>query len=584
MANIDAPTLESSIFDFMIVSRLHGGWKHYLSDLPSNTLKDYKGAIIPLKLVDEMKQNSKLRETFGVTALEVNSLVEDQTELINLMTWLSAQEDFKGVCDQLSILEPTFKQIDWSLKSIFDSRPSKPVVTPKKVTKLADKKVQSVKEDVVYTAPIKAASASEEEIFATSEVKSTDGNADAEKAAIKALKELLADVNGQDAYDVELAGVAPLSKSDYLILPGTLKARLTNFPIKDIGLSKLVNEAEWAQIVWLNALSIGKVTKISDVRKPHLVSAMLRAYLVELGYCNLGDDGKARYVTCNEITFVNSPVKVHYKELNDVIDNFGIKIAPIKALACYAPSMMSSHFLKTGHHFLSGVSPKYYEKLFNSCMIQGLANILPFDILFHQAMHWIGPANARSGWENIIKHEKPIKALELRFNSSPAGSALITTSYAVMQHIARFERFAYAATYFKERIDKVKVVVDKINLDATVYSQNYKLFGHRNSPLNSKEYLDAVEAAKTISVICQAYIETISKGTRLASAKVLKNHADDNIMVKKSMISFFKAASEDIGDIKTMKNAIHAYFGEKDVPVTPLINLEVPAKPAKGVS
>lgn len=535
-------------------------WKEMIETLDDGYLNAYKRGTVKLHLKERLLTHEKLRQIFNIKLVDVDKLEGNEAQAKALLRHLLEIPGFVSYIRKASLAlvekriishESSEDESEEELEAPITSEPQE-VIIPK-----VSIKIKSAR-------PEKIASATVNDMLDISGVNEKDPTFENEKAAIKSLKELLDSIDSQDPYDIEITGISPISKSDYLILPASLKDRLTNNNVDQIGLSKLVNEIEWAQIVWLNALSLGKTNNMSDVRKPQLITAILRAYLVELGYCNLDKDGKPRHVNCSEVIFQDGPTKVNYKILGDSIDNFGIKIAHIKALACYAPSMMSSHFLKTGHNFLANVSNKYYDKLFNSCMIQGLSNILSFDILFHTAMHWMGAANARKGWENIIRQEKPIKALELRFNSSPAGSALITTSYAVIQHIARFERFAYAATYFNDKINKIKIIVDDIARDATAYSQNYQLFGHAGSKTDSKEYLDAIEAAKTISVICQAYLETISKGTRIASAKVLKNHADDSIMVKKAMIVFFKQASEDVGNVKTMKDAIDTYFGKKE--------------------
>jgi hypothetical protein len=109
---------------------------------------------------------------------------------VAVLNWLGKQADFKVVCDDLANLEEDITPIDWSLPSIFPT--GKKESTSKITAKKAEIIVEEEQEEAIHVMPTKVDSASEAEIFATSDIKAGSDNEAIEKAAIKALKDLFA--------------------------------------------------------------------------------------------------------------------------------------------------------------------------------------------------------------------------------------------------------------------------------------------------------------------------------------------------------------------------------------------------------
>jgi hypothetical protein len=127
-------------------------------------------------------------------------------------------------------------------------------------------------------------------------------------------------------------------------------------------------------------------------------------------------------------------------------------------------------------------------------------------------------------------------------SAAPAGTALVTTSAAVLNSMATCNALEpvieAGVADVKEILEVAKIVKEK----PARYHKMAHAFGVAPA---TKEELLRLEVAKAqaiiLSPICQGYIDALMKNAALGNAKALLKHAEQSPVLRKRAQTFFKA-------------------------------------------
>jgi len=363
--------------------------------------------------------------------------------------------------------------------------------------------------------------------------------------------DFLDELTSQDAYDVETATSGTISEQDYMHVPAALIGKFKNLPPEHVGFQCVrLPPRDFIELVAVNYEASGK----TDV---DLKVAFLRAHLCTLGYCNLDTFDKVRFVKTSEVTIVKTKAaEESVKAIKKFMTEDQATIKKLHALAQIAPVFMSEVFIKTGTHYVADPQAEWsnnYIKLFNSSLMSSYANIIPIPVLFHRAIHWIGPYTCRLAWANLKNTPALPLALKLRFDVAPAGTAIITTTAAILRSLKNFSFYDDIALAYGADTNLLSSYADYIRANSTKFFTMPEVFGVRGLNAVERDRLDRMkELAKKLCVVCQAYIEAVARNTALGKAKALKKYADEMPMQKKALVTWFKNYATQVASAETL--------------------------------
>ncbi|KAE8270369.1 hypothetical protein A4X09_0g1978 [Tilletia walkeri] len=197
---------------------------------------------------------------------------------------------------------------------------------------------------------------------------------------------------------------------------------------------------------------------------------------------------------------------------------------PRAARAAYCLPLISEFIFRATGHPWRADEERLYDDLYRStliaCHLPGVIGYLPPWLLYHEALHWIGPA---------------------RQMEAPAGTALLDTSVQVIDALESLnlaEEFGRSGAYDFELL---KTVLEAVKKDPFKYHQSYHRYGV--DPPTTAE-LSTLEKAKEVAIkfapVAQAFIESGLGDASLSNQNALERHADLNAKMKKRCKTFFR--------------------------------------------
>jgi len=343
----------------------------------------------------------------------------------------------------------------------------------------------------------------------------------------KLLAELV-DINGQDSYDALAAGIGKLKKDEYLRLPRDFRGQ--NVHAREVG--KPSAHANLSTSVWAQIYALNKAVA-PDGADP-VVFGFLRMEAVKAGW----------YIDQKEVTFVdgtNDAMRVMLTDFALIRD----RLERIKTAAFIVPLVAEHVFRTLGHHYITTDSATYtarYADTFRSCLLPDLGNLLPPPVLYHAALHWVSPKRSRE----VLMAQREMKtipdALKIRANAAPAGTAILTTSAAVIEAMSVNGIAAEFARAGKFDLDLIRSVTDVIKAAPTRYHKSYFAYGvNAPDPAETTTLEKAKAEAIKFAPYAQAFIDTLLKDAALGKAKALSKHADGNPIQKRRAATLFRA-------------------------------------------
>lgn len=364
-------------------------------------------------------------------------------------------------------------------------------------------------------------------------------------AAQKEMFDYLEEVNGQDFYSATDAALGKLDKSKYLHLP--IGFLIPDIAVEDVGKSD--NIAKVSPLDQARIYAMNKKAFADD--STAIKGALLRVYLVAAGWLTPS--------STYEIKFEAPPM--------DSLDTFtkdweAIKdlIPRAKKLAYLLPVVTEHVFRTMGHHYLTGQGADFerkYRRAFDACVEPDLHTFLPPAELYHTVGHWVSLSRALSVSTNPTQSLSLPNALVIRSRAAPAGTAIITTSVAILN--------ALAGTGMKEAylraagIDEtiLTAMTQRVTANPGLYHTIPGAYGQKALSTEDRQKLEeAKELASSMAPILQGFVDSLPRDCDLAMAKALAKHANLNPTLRKQAKTFFAmVARSKVGDITQLVSA-----------------------------
>jgi len=364
-----------------------------------------------------------------------------------------------------------------------------------------------------------------------------DNSAATDEEALKditdAQKELLAyldEVNGQDAYSNEDAALGKVSKREYLVLPRGFE--IPKVLPKDVGSPTIHTKFTKKNLAEIYVLNKAVAPEGTDAVK----FGLLRMEAVKMGWVS----GQREIRRETPPTTALSTFMIDLAEQRDSLGKF-------RRAAFLIPLVAEHTFRTMGHHYLTGDSAAYekrYKDTLRACLAEDVHGILGAGVQYHALFHWVTPERARNVLTSQLNTTRIPDALQIRANAAPAGTALVTTSAAVISAL----KAANLMDELKEAggfdFDLILNTTTAIKLKPTAYHKTYYAYGLRALATDDRNALDkAKEEASRFAPIAQAFIDAMFQDSALSNAKALKKHANDNPVLVRRATRFFRNLS-----------------------------------------
>lgn len=348
--------------------------------------------------------------------------------------------------------------------------------------------------------------------------------------AQKSLLQELVEINGQDSYDSLTAGIGKLKQDEFLVLPH-------GFTIPDVRPGDVgkpiahvrIPISDWADIYALNKA-------VAPPGSDAMIFGLLRLEAVKCGWLVGG--------LLREVTF-GVPPDDALIQLVDDMRTLKDKAADIKTASFILPMAAEHTFRTMGHHFITTDSSNYvqrYTDTFRACLYPQIAGMLPPPVLYHTALHWVGPGRVRSVVEAQATTQAIPDAIKIRMNAAPAGTAILTTTSAIVDAMAAVNLDQAFEKYGNFGLQTIRDVTARVKASPCKYHKAYFAYGisrASNAELNQLE--DGKKAAERFAPYAQAFIDTYMKEAALGKAKAIKKHADNNPVQYRRSITLFRA-------------------------------------------
>jgi hypothetical protein len=354
----------------------------------------------------------------------------------------------------------------------------------------------------------------------------------------------LEEINGQDAYDATEAALGKLTQEKYLKVP-------IGFVMPDIPISKVGTSEAFGMISMDDKAKIYALNKDSFTGEgPQIRGALLRMFLCAAGW--LTPTQKYEVIQATPPTNWAEIMKADLEKIRNVSNE-------AKRLAILLP-IVSEHVFRTmGHHYLTGQAAEFeakYSRAFAACVEPVLSSYLPAEDLYHTVGHWVSLSRALAVVRDSTQATRLPNALIIRSTAPPAGTAIITTTIAVLAALEGTglkKSYIEAAGVDEETLTKVAMMVTK-NPD-----EYHTIPSAYNKPVLSDGLRKELTAAKAIAIqmapIMQGFVDSLPRGCDLAAARALSKHADANPSMRMRAKRFFQETSRTkAGSISELLN------------------------------
>lgn len=221
------------------------------------------------------------------------------------------------------------------------------------------------------------------------------------------------------------------------------------------------------------------------------------------------------------------------------------KLEVIRAGAFLVPLVAEHTFRTFGHHYLTGQANEYqtrYKETFRACLREDITTLLEASNLYHHVFHWVSPARAYNVLAAQLDTHTLPDALVIRATATPAGTALVTTTAAVLDALRSADLFDEVEDNFSGDLDKIVAMTRSIKSDVRKWHKSYYAYGVAGP---SAAEMEAMDEAKQIAIAFAPYAQGFIEGTlsraALGKAKALKKYADLNPVAFSRSTRFFRA-------------------------------------------
>jgi len=360
---------------------------------------------------------------------------------------------------------------------------------------------------------------------------------DADTTALEALHSRLVEVNGQDAYNVSSMALGALKRDEFLVLPENLRNVRWSTDNSAVG-------APWNQatspVKFLDFVNIYCLNKeVGKDTKDAVFFALVRAEAVKMGW----------FESQTEVRYATPPINSIEIFIADgqLIEE---ALETSRVAAFLIPFFGEFIFRTTGHHYLSGMADEYerkYQAICSACLTPDLTRKLRSSELWHKVMHWVGPAKTRRVMTALSGTPRIPNAIAIRSDSAPAGTALVTTTAAVIEALESCNWASEVIRYGGHDFELIKEATRRIKADVAKYHTAYFAYEVAPPTTEEKAYLmSAISEASKFAPVAQGFIDAMYSDSSLGRAKALRKHADMSpVLMRKALRVFRNLARSD---------------------------------------
>jgi hypothetical protein len=350
--------------------------------------------------------------------------------------------------------------------------------------------------------------------------------------ANKRLFDELQIINGQDAYSATAAALGKLPTGRYLALPNDLV--LPAVLPEDVGTDRALMAFPLGYVAQVYALNKLRAPDGVDAAK----FAALRTAAVVTGWAN------GEYETARVDPLPNAD-QVYAADLATMVDAW----QTAKTAALLVPMVSEHVFRNYGHHYLTSDGANYaerYRKTLSACLAADVIGYLPPETLYYAALHWVTPARVRTVIKAKFESDIIPEAIRIRFNSAPAGFALITTTSAVIEAMKSANLAEPIAAEGKFDLAKIQEASELVKANSTRFHKTPQAYNVAPAPLAEIDRVELARAEATrFAPIAQGFIDAFLTNSPLGNAKALAKHADVNPVLKRRAMQFFRDLSRN---------------------------------------
>jgi len=379
-------------------------------------------------------------------------------------------------------------------------------------------------------------------------------------AQVTTLRNVLVNLNGEGNYHAVGSTIGFLPQNEYFRITQEILNRV-HYGGANACMARRSDEI--MDLALVAALQYEKLEAVILNVEHRLYVSIIRALIFLRGPLNA--QGVAPNVIRNEVEIVengpaNETVTIFTNWFRDNANN--AILSDLNELSIFAPIFASIQFIKTNHHYITGSDyDTAYDNHFRSATKSHLRNILPYNLLFHTAIHWMGPYAGRVFSLHMLEANFLPDGTSKKVQSAPAGCAVLTSVLAVFHAMSSLPIYQYFEEAFGERIDRMRVMREEIMRHPTAFHLHATLFG-TPSRRNEANFVNAIRDAESLTCFTQAFVDAMCAGSPLGGVKTMKKHAENNHGVYIIATAGFRRWSRnlrqtaDIGEaIRRMVNA-----------------------------
>jgi len=349
-------------------------------------------------------------------------------------------------------------------------------------------------------------------------------------AKLAALLNELGDVNGQDAYSTTDAVLGKLNKSEYLLLPLGFEVPIVD--AKDVGTPEAA--ARFGLDFLAQVYALNKDVVADDKTR----FGLARMEAVKMGWFDARIQKEYRYVKQ-----APNALKTFVDDLADKKNEFTLA----QKVAWLTPLAAEYVFRTLGHHYVDATAATYrerYKRIFDSSLEPACATYLAGATQFHKAFHWITPQRVRNVLNAQLTSGTIPDAVALRKNAAPAGTAIITTTAAVLESAKASGYYEVLKTESKCDLDLIVRTSADIKSNPPKFHRVPQAYGLVPLPPDEAKALEAVkQEAIKFAPIAQAYVDALLGKAALGKALALKKHALENPVLYNKLLRVFRQLS-----------------------------------------
>lgn len=362
----------------------------------------------------------------------------------------------------------------------------------------------------------------------------------------QSLYDFLQEVNGQDAYSTETVALGRLRREEYLALPRGVHFDVID--VRTVGSGEVGCRFDLETVYQIYALNKARAPEGEDAIK----YALVRLEAVKMGW----------FSRQREVEFVD---EIPEAEAVFIADQMQIRQYAYEAqrTAWLIPLAAEHTFRTFGHHYLTGAAADYerrYRQTLTSCLAPEVASFMRPSTLYHHCLHWVSPARARAVLEAQVGGTRIPEAIALRVNAAPAGTALVTTTAAVLSAMQSSGIRAELDSVGVYDLSTIEAAANAVKEAPTRFHKLHHAFGVDAPPAEMIALLDNAKAiAMQFAPIAQAFINTMFRDTALSGARALQKHAAENpVMLRRAERLFRTGLRMEATRVRDLFNPIVA--------------------------